>query len=423
MDFQTFLTSYFTLALITKLVERRKPVRSIVYDLVFGYRTNTPSSRVRIDDILKRIGNVPVVARGGMSLSLGGSSTTRTEIEPMPIRLSDFITGAALNDLRSLYGSGDERGQALVQTYIDKMVMDLMHATEMTRNALCAQAITGMIDYMMKTEGGYERYQVAYGDGTTLSFVPAVKWNSDACTLAMIINDLSEMEDAIRDAGFAGEVKFMIGKKAYAAISNKIAGMTNDTRIDAKAEKGVIYLGGYELTKNSITYKDRNAEGAEVTKYEVDPEKIVAFVADVPELTYCAVDDVDGNLEAVPFFSKTVKIEDPSGYKVISESKPMPLVSAKGFCWATVFDAAIVNATAYTINADSASMAADLVTLDAGLVEHEEKVYTETSLTALTKDKILEIADDRGYEMTKTAADLKAEIITEFLALQTAAQA
>ena len=47
-----------------------------------------------------------------------------------------------------------------------------------------------------------------------------------------------------------------------------------------------------------------------------------------------------------PFFSKTIKIEDPSGYKVISESKPMPLVSSKGFCWATVYDAAIVNASA-----------------------------------------------------------------------------
>jgi len=416
MDFQTFLTSYFTLALITKLIERNKPVRSIVYDLVFATRTNTPSARVRVDDILKRIGNVPVVARGSSALSLGGSSTTRTEIEPMPIRLSDFITGASLNDLKSLYGTGDERGQALVQTYIDKMILDLMHTTEMTRNALCAQAITGKIDYMMQTEGGYERYQVAYGDGTTLSFAPAVKWNDDACTLAMIINDLSDMEDEIRDNGLSGEVKFMIGKLAFAAISNKIARMANEARIDAKAEKGVIYLGGYELTKNSITYKDRDAAGDEVTKYEVDPEKIVAFAADIPELTYCAVDDVDGNLEAVPFFSKTVKVEDPSGYKVISESKPMPLVSAKGFCWATVYDASIVNATAYTINADSA-------TIDAGLVEHVEKTYTEDSLTALTKAKILEIAAERGYDMTTTDADLKADIITEFLTLQTAAQA
>lgn len=416
MDLATFLNSYFTLALITKLIERHKPVRSIIFDLVFGVRTNTPSSRVRLDDVYKRTGNRPVVARGSAALAIGGQAGTRTEIEPMPIRLSQFITGADLNDLRSLYGNGDERGQALVQTKLDSMVLDLMRATEMTRNALCAQAITGKIDYMMQNEGGFERYQVVYGDGTPLSFSPAVKWNDDRCTLAMIINDLSEIEDTLMDEGATGEVKFMVGKLAFAAIANKIAAMTNETRIDAKAEKGVIYLGGYELTKNSITYKDRDASGNEITKYEVDSEKIVAFVTDIPELTYCAVDDVDGNLEAVPFFSKTIKVEDPSGYKVISESKPMPLVSAKGFCWATVYDAAIVNATAYTIVADSA-------TIDAGLVENVEKTYTEASLTALTKAKILEIATERGYEMTTSDADLKADIIADFLALQTAAQA
>lgn len=416
MDLQTFLNSYFTLALVTKLIERHKPVRSIIFDLVFGVRTNTPSSRVRLDDVYKRTGNRPVVARGSAALAIGGQAGTRTEIEPMPIRLSQFITGADLNDLRSLYGNGDERGQALVMTKLDSMVLDLMRATEMTRNALCAQAITGKIDYMMQNEGGFERYQVVYGDGTPLSFAPAVKWNDDSCTLAMIINDLSEMEDALMEAGATGEVKFMIGKKAFAAISNKIASMTNETRIDAKAEKGVVYLGGYELTKNSITYKDRNSSGVEVTKYEVDAEKIVAFVTDIPELTYCAVDDVDGNLEAVPFFSKTIKVEDPSGYKVISESKPMPLVSAKGFCWATVFDAAIVNATALTINAEN-------VAIDGELIQQVEKTYTEASLTALTKAAILAIATDRGYDMTKTDADTKAAIITEFLALQTAAQA
>ena len=41
---------------------------------------------------------------------------------------------------------------------------------------------------MMQNEGGFERYQVLYGDGTPLAFVPVVKWNDDDCTLAMIIN-------------------------------------------------------------------------------------------------------------------------------------------------------------------------------------------------------------------------------------------
>lgn len=47
----------------------------------------------------------------------------------------------------------------------------------------------------------------------------------------------------------------------------------------------------------------------------------------------------------------------------------------------------------------------------------ETHVYTQSELEALTIDKIKEIATDRGYTITKT---LKDEIITEFLAQQTA---
>lgn len=35
----------------------------------------------------------------------------------------------------------------------------------------------------------------------------------------------------------------------------------------------------------------------------------------------------------IPFFSKTVKVDDPSGIRVISESKPFPMVSEKAFLW------------------------------------------------------------------------------------------
>jgi hypothetical protein len=411
MDFQQFLNSYFTLTLISKLIERSNPVRSLVFDLVFGYRTNTPSARVRVDDIMRRIGNVPVVARGSAALSMGGYSGNRTEIEPMPIRLSDFVTGADVNDLRSLYGAGDERGQSLVAAYLDKKVIDLMRTTEMTRNALCAQAITGKIDYMMQTEGGYERYQVVYGDGNTLTFSPSTKWNDPDCPLTQIAQDLSDIEDKMRDEGFSGEVAFLVGKKAFSAISTKLAAMTNETRVDGKVEKGTIFLMGYKLVKDSITYKDRDASGNEVVKYEVDPNKIVAYVVDVPELTYCAVDDVDGNLEATPFFSKVVKTDDPSGYRVISESKPMPLVAAKGFCWATVYDSTISPVGGMTVRAEN-------VTVEAPV----ERTYTQSNLEALTKTQILAIATERGYEMTTDGDDLKADIITDFLALQTAAQ-
>jgi hypothetical protein len=116
-------------------------------------------------------------------------------------------------------------------------------------------------------------------------------------------------------------------------------------------------------------------------------------------------------LEATPFFSKVVKTDDPSGYRVISESKPMPLVAAKGFCWATVYDSTISPVGGMTVRAEN-------VTVEAPV----ERTYTQSNLEALTKTQILAIATERGYEMTTDGDDLKADIITDFLALQTAAQ-
>lgn len=53
---------------------------------------------------------------------------------------------------------------------------------------------------------------------------------------------------------------------------------------------------------------------------------------------------------------------------------------------------------------------------DAG--SEDEKTYTETELNAMTVEQIKTLAAGKGYTITKT---VKAEIITEFLAAQTAA--
>ncbi len=52
-------------------------------------------------------------------------------------------------------------------------------------------------------------------------------------------------------------------------------------------------------------------------------------------LPYCAIDDLDGNLQALPFFIKPVKTDIPSGYSLIAESKPFPLVNVNGIVTCT----------------------------------------------------------------------------------------
>jgi hypothetical protein len=54
------------------------------------------------------------------------------------------------------------------------------------------------------------------------------------------------------------------------------------------------------------------------------------------KLPYCALDDLDAKLQPLPFFVKPLKTDDPSGYKLVAESKPFPVVNVKGICTSAV---------------------------------------------------------------------------------------
>lgn len=400
MDLYTFITSYLTIGLFNTLIERKRKVSSAVFDQVFAKRTQRATATVSLTEIAELIGSVPVVARGAMSYPLGGRMGTNQVIEPMPIRLSKFFSGAQLNDLKALYGTGDEAGQALVQTEIDRKILSLMESTDRTRNALCAQAITGRIDYQMHVDGGFERYIVEYGQ--TQSFIVNKPWNSRHVALGAILKELILAQKALNQEGFSGEVGALAGIDVFVSLIDKINALPQAERLGATIDANIIRIAGFTINLANGYYDDRNAAGTVVSKPEIASDGIVLFAKDYPELTYCAVDDIDGKLEATPFFAKSVVIPDPSGVKVISESKPLPLVSPKGFVVATVFDAAAGG--------------------EPILVTNVEKTYTADQLDKLTKAKILSIAATRGYEMTKTDADSKADIIVEFLSLQAAVQ-
>jgi len=95
-----------------------------------------------------------------------------------------------------------------------------------------------------------------------------------------------------------------------------------------------INIGGYLVKRRSERY--RNPQTGVMTPVIADG--VVKMIAKDAghKLIYCALDDLDANLQALPFFSKPLKSDDPSGYKIIGESKPLPVVNPKGICDATV---------------------------------------------------------------------------------------
>lgn len=402
MTFLEFLTNYFTITLFSRLIERRTPVSSLTFDKVFTHRANHATARVALTDIMTKTKSMPVIARGGVAIPIDAKKGSTTFIEPLSIRLSDFITGAKLNDLRSLFGNGDENGQALVQAELDNIVLSLMQSTELTRNALCNQAITGKINYMLDSNGMKEKYVIDYG--TTNTYNLNTLLDSDSATLVTVLETLNAMRKSINDAGYTGQLMIMCGANAYSTLCNLIMATKEGERMGARITSDTIELLGFQIILNNDTYTDTDENGNEATYSAVDTNKMVMCIPQVAELGYFAIDDVSGNLQAVPFFSRAVPIDDPSGFKVLSESKPLPLVAPKSICWATVTASAGIRPTQVVVN--------NII---------EGKIYTDANLMALTKAKILEIATTRGYEMTKTDADTKEAIITEFISLQTAA--
>lgn len=334
MDLLTFIKSYLTLSTISKVVKRVPKRKSVIYDKVFTNRNNNPSAYVRVDDIIQTIGSVPVVSRGGSSVRVGGESIGTGMIEPMPIRLSDFFTGARMNDLRAWWGTGDKNGQALVKAEIDRIITKLMSSTQKTRDALCAQAMTGKIDYQMKTDSGFTRYEVKFGD--VLTYAPAKKWNADGTKIGDVLTQLITIRKRLHESGHSGSIGFMAPTDTWTALANLITSLSNDERMGAKVDEDVIVIGGFKIYLNDASYSDRDESGAVVTKDEITEKKLLAYVEDVPVLEYCAIDDIDGNLQAAPFFAKPIKSNEPSGIKMLSESKPMPLVAPSAILWATV---------------------------------------------------------------------------------------
>lgn len=370
MTLLEFIRSHLSLALISELIEHRTPVTSMIFTRVFERRENRPTPTLNLAEINRATKCMPVIHRGGHAVPLDPHNAAVTWIEPLSIRLSELITGAKLNNLKTLYGTGDEHGQALVSAELDRMVQDLMDSTELTRNALCAQALTGKIDYQMESENGLERYEISFGTDGTSKYTLTTLLDDESATLIDAYNTIIAMRKVLSEAGYSGTIEVMAGSNAYSTLSNLVAVTPESSRLGSTISENHITIFGIPIYANLDTYTDKDSSGAEVVKDCIDKNSLVMYIKGSGKLAYCAIDDLDGNLQATPFFSKVVKLDDPSAYNVISESKPMPLIPPKSVCWATV-TASMGRRTALTINNN--------ITVDTGAEQSLQNIEEQNS--------------------------------------------
>ncbi|MBU1565578.1 MAG: major capsid protein [Proteobacteria bacterium] len=322
---QINIRQYFTPAAVSLHLEALPVLETFIMDLIYTNRITHPLPVLGVDELLSITGNVPVVRRGTAAYPLSGESKGITYLEPQPIDVSSFLGAVDLNNLKLL---GDQGIEYWVRGKVDTQ----RRAVRSTTEAMACQSLSGTIAYPMKTESGLDTYTVNFG--SILSKTITVKWNHADKTLADILLDLIGLGNVIKRAsGYGSRIVYLAGQDVYIAAANKILAV-QDAKINAQVTEKGITIAGFTIMLATGGYKDLANAGAWVPS--VADDKIVAVAVDAPfKLFYCALDDLDANLLPMPFFSKPVKMDNPSGYNIIGMSKPVPVPVPKAICAGT----------------------------------------------------------------------------------------
>ena len=317
------LTKFFTREALVDTLQRLPELKTPVMDLLYTDRRNHPFPVVGYRDLGLPAGNIPVVRRGSQSYPLVPTSGKVSMIEVQPVNPSVFVSAADLNNLKLLDPSGQ-------QTYIDNQIDNLRRATRATAEALAAQSLTGAISYPLRGEGGaLLTYDVSYG--TVGAVTISTKWDGTA-TVSGIIKDIGKIMDELKKTAPAMDVVFLCGFDVYAVLVEKIGSLPNSAI--AQIGPDYISIGGIKIMVLNANYTDL-ATGSAVSAI---PAKTVLAVdrSSGFKLLYAALDNMDTGLVAMPFFAQPVTTHDPSGVKIIGESKPLPVPNVKGIVKAVV---------------------------------------------------------------------------------------
>ncbi len=320
---QVNIRQYFTPAAVALHLEALPVLETFIMDLIYQTRITHPLPVLGVDELLSITGNVPVVRRGTAAFALSGENKGITYLEPQPVDVSSFLGAVDLNNLKLLGNQG-------IEYWVRGKVDTQRRAVRSTTEAMACQSLSGSIAYPMKTEAGIlDTYTVNFG--SILNHFISKPWNGADTTLADILLDLIAMGNVIkRTSGYGSKLIYLAGQDAYIAVANKIIGV-EDAKINALVTEKGITLAGFTIMLATGGYKDLKNDGAWVPS--VADDAVVAVAVDAPfKLFYCALDDLDANLLPMPFFSKPVKMDNPSGYNIIGMSKPVPVPVPKAIC-------------------------------------------------------------------------------------------
>lgn len=318
----------FTLAAIRKTIETAPPLVTTVYDTCFppAVRIEHDSPVIPVAEVRGIANVIPVVQRGAPSQPIVTESMRADYIEPLPVRAHVPVTAVELNNFKLMGETSKERWAA-------RKTLALRASIRRSIEALAAQAqFNGEINFpMLLSNGAFARYRVSYGS-VIQTYAPEKTWDTAGMKLTDVYTQLDDMATLLQEE-VAGSIRFLAGRKAYAVLLGLVQAFGSTAKVSVAWDERGINVGGLVVAKMAETYKDPET-GAATPKI---PEKeIRAVVADSNAFFYGAIDDLDANLQPLPFFAKPIKLEDPSEMRIVGESKPLPAPVPRAVCKAVV---------------------------------------------------------------------------------------
>lgn len=295
-----------------------------VMDTVFTYRPQQPMALIGSDIVQAATRAMPLGRRGGRSISVSGGTGSTSFFEPFPIHPDISVTGADLNNLTIIQGN-----QASLTAWAQGKTDILRRIVRATTEAMCTTALSGKIQWPVQLEGGaFETYEVDFGAVQTFAMVK--KWSVAGAKMVDVFTSLRGMHKKIKAKGYGGKIAIWAGEEAYNQLFSLAENYVSTAQFRVEITEMGINVGGYLVVPRDEMYYNPQTK-AMVPIVSAKKVKMIALDAG-HVMPYAALDDLDANLQPMPFFIKPIKTDNPSGYQLVAESKPFPVVNIDGIC-------------------------------------------------------------------------------------------
>ena len=328
-DTQAIIRKLFARESIVEMVGRMPNLQSPALDILYpaANRINHPLPVIAAKDLAPRSGNIPLIKRGTQSYQIAESSQI-SGIEPQPVAPSSFLDAVDMNNLLMFEGRGPD-GTVNQQTLVSNRIDTLRRICRDTAQAMAIQSVSGKVNYDLRASGGnFEKFEIDFG---TPKPVPCdTLFDAAGVKIGTLVKQLQAMKAAMQAQGFGNDILFIAPDDVFAAILNVYPAAWKP---DYDPDGNLVLAPGIKVALFGYTYYDFTNKAS----VGLTAKTLVAWDrAAGSSLIYAAVDDIDADFVASPFWAKAIKSDDPSGYKVIGQSKPVPVPNVNGIVTSVV---------------------------------------------------------------------------------------